>query len=63
MLMVSSLSQLHLLTQDDHSELKHDFFGHMMQLAPVFASCDANGFKNGSTEFIEISHFFLHSLS
>ena len=38
--MALSMSQLHLLAQDDHNEMQHDFFGPVMLLALVQASHD-----------------------
>ena len=46
------MAQFHLLGQDDQNEMQHDFCGHVMQLAPAPASCDASGTINGTTKFV-----------
>ena len=46
-LMALSMAPLHSLGQDNSNELQQDYFGHATPLAPVSASCDANGIVNG----------------
>ena len=49
MLMVFSITQLHMLVQDSQKEVKHDFLSHMM---PASVLCDADSIVNGTITFV-----------
>ena len=53
-LMASSQAVLHLLVQDDHNAIMHDFCSHLTLLALASASCDANGIVNNPIVFITL---------
>ena len=65
MLMVLSMTPLHSLGHNNHSEVKHHFFSHVMPLVPALLSCDDNcmaPFSSvGEDNWNRVSHdFFGH---
>ena len=50
--MASSILLLHLYSQDNQNDMKHDSFGHVMHLVLASASYDADGIVNGTISFV-----------
>ena len=55
------IAPLHSLGQDNQNEVQHDIFGHVMPLALVLASCDANGIVNSTSAFLRARQLKLDS--
>ena len=46
------MKQLHLLAQDDQTEVQYDFSGHVMPLPAVLAPHYSNSIKNGTIALV-----------
>ena len=47
-----SMAQQHSPDIDNQNEVKHDFFGHVLLLVPVLASCEVNAIVNSTIAFL-----------